>query len=162
MAARPFRVKESRPRHFLSRRDFDVLDLSIRLANPAAFGGYLAAGIFAGILVALLVGRKLGKRTVARFGAGGTPSVGSLEAAVFALMGLLIAFTFSGALNRFDQRRAQIVDEANAVGTASNSPGLLSGNVIQIPIHVPINACGNSINLIGLLNPTAGNVCTNS
>jgi hypothetical protein len=37
---------------------------------------------------------------------------------VFALLGLIIAFTFSGALTRFDTRRAQIVDEANAIGTA--------------------------------------------
>ncbi|MDX3179606.1 chaplin, partial [Streptomyces scabiei] len=36
-----------------------------------------------------------------------------------------------------------------------------SGNVVQIPVHVPINVCGNSINIIGLLNPTAGNVCVN-
>ena len=36
---------------------------------------------------------------------------------MFAILGLLIAFTFSGALTRFDVRRAQIVDEANAIGT---------------------------------------------
>ncbi|MEV7176593.1 chaplin [Kitasatospora sp. NPDC093679] len=52
--------------------------------------------------------------------------------------------------------------DASAVGTATDSPGVLSGNVVQVPIHIPVNACGNSINLIGLLNPTAGNVCTNS
>ncbi|MFC6599546.1 chaplin [Kitasatospora paranensis] len=52
--------------------------------------------------------------------------------------------------------------DATATGTAIGSPGILSGNVIQVPIHIPINLCGNSINLIGLLNPTAGNVCTNS
>jgi len=37
---------------------------------------------------------------------------------VFALLGLLIAFTFSGALSRFDSRRVTVVDEANAIGTA--------------------------------------------
>lgn len=37
---------------------------------------------------------------------------------MFALLGLLIAFTFSGALSRFDSRRVTAVDEANAVGTA--------------------------------------------
>src|SRR5262249_58161625 len=46
------------------------------------------------------------------------PSVGALETAVFALLGLLIAFSFSGALSRFDSRRALVVEEANAVGTA--------------------------------------------
>ncbi|WP_405730841.1 chaplin [Streptomyces sp. NBC_01537] len=47
--------------------------------------------------------------------------------------------------------------EAKAVG----SPGVLSGNVIQVPVDVPINICGNSIGLIHLLNPTTGNVCVN-
>ncbi|MEV5842887.1 chaplin [Streptomyces sp. NPDC048179] len=48
---------------------------------------------------------------------------------------------------------------ANAV--AAHSPGVLSGNVIQVPVHVPINVCGNTINVIGLLNPAFGNTCVN-
>ncbi|MGW7101800.1 chaplin [Streptomyces sp. NPDC054838] len=52
--------------------------------------------------------------------------------------------------------------DAHAEGLAVGSPGLLSGNVVQVPIHIPINACGNSVNVIGLLNPAAGNVCVNS
>ncbi|MFD0151473.1 chaplin [Streptomyces sp. NPDC127132] len=51
--------------------------------------------------------------------------------------------------------------DADAHGAAIGSPGVLSGNVIQVPVHVPINICGNSINVIALLNPTAGNVCIN-
>ncbi|MER7761459.1 chaplin [Streptomyces sp. NPDC097619] len=51
--------------------------------------------------------------------------------------------------------------DAHAEGVAVGSPGVLSGNVIQIPVHVPINICGNSVNLGGLLNPAAGNVCVN-
>ncbi|WP_037602279.1 chaplin [Streptacidiphilus rugosus] len=52
--------------------------------------------------------------------------------------------------------------DATANGSASNSPGFLSGNVIQIPIHIPVNLCGNSINVIGALNPAFGNHCSNS
>ncbi|MEW2583723.1 chaplin [Streptomyces virginiae] len=48
-----------------------------------------------------------------------------------------------------------------AEGFAVGSPGILSGNVVQIPIHIPINVCGNSINVIGALNPAAGNTCVN-
>ena len=51
--------------------------------------------------------------------------------------------------------------DAEAEGVAIGSPGVLSGNVVQIPIHIPINACGNSINVIGALNPAFGNVCAN-
>ncbi|MFE6128322.1 chaplin [Streptomyces sp. NPDC056437] len=52
--------------------------------------------------------------------------------------------------------------DADADGLASGSPGVLSGNVIQVPIHIPINACGNSIGLISVLNPAFGNACVNS
>ncbi|GAA0595078.1 chaplin family protein [Streptomyces crystallinus] len=34
---------------------------------------------------------------------------------------------------------------AYAEGYVSHSPGLLSGNLIQIPINIPINICGNHI-----------------
>ncbi|HSA52550.1 MAG TPA: chaplin [Yinghuangia sp.] len=52
--------------------------------------------------------------------------------------------------------------DSAADGTATNSPGLISGNNIQVPIHLPINACGNTVDIIGLLNPTAGNACANA
>ncbi|MWA14928.1 chaplin [Streptomyces sp. BA2] len=48
---------------------------------------------------------------------------------------------------------------ASAVGAAQNSPGIISGNVLQVPLDVPINACGNSLNVVGLLNPAANNNC---
>ncbi|MFJ9924656.1 MULTISPECIES: chaplin [Streptomyces] len=51
--------------------------------------------------------------------------------------------------------------DAGANGVAANSPGVASGNVIQVPIHVPINLCGNTIDVIGLLNPAFGNTCAN-
>ncbi|WP_437065025.1 chaplin [Streptomyces sp. enrichment culture] len=49
--------------------------------------------------------------------------------------------------------------DSEAVGTTSNSPGVLSGNVIQIPVHVPVDVCGNTVDVIALLNPTLGNGC---
>ncbi|KAB7845447.1 chaplin [Streptomyces mobaraensis NBRC 13819 = DSM 40847] len=51
------------------------------------------------------------------------------------------------------------VADSNANGAAVGSPGVISGNTIQVPIHVPINLCGNSIDIIALLNPTFGNTC---
>ncbi|MEY9847683.1 chaplin [Streptacidiphilus sp. MAP5-3] len=51
--------------------------------------------------------------------------------------------------------------DANANGIAANSPGFLSGNLVQVPVHIPINLCGNSINVIGALNPAFGNTCVN-
>ncbi|MGW0916358.1 chaplin [Streptomyces sp. NPDC002784] len=52
--------------------------------------------------------------------------------------------------------------DAEANGTAAHSPGVLSGNVLQVPIHIPINLCGNTVNVIGLLNPAFGNTCINN
>ncbi|MDA5283363.1 chaplin [Streptomyces sp. NPDC054904] len=52
--------------------------------------------------------------------------------------------------------------DAGAQGAAIGSPGVLSGNLIQVPIHIPINACGNSVSVIGLLNPAFGNTCVNA
>ncbi|CAL9460536.1 chaplin ChpF [Streptomyces sp. enrichment culture] len=51
--------------------------------------------------------------------------------------------------------------DAGAQGAAVGSPGVLSGNVVQVPVHVPVNVCGNTINVIGLLNPAFGNACEN-
>ncbi|MGW7202244.1 chaplin [Streptomyces sp. NPDC054837] len=51
-------------------------------------------------------------------------------------------------------------DSAADAGTAG-SPGVVSGNTIQLPVHVPVNACGNTVNVVGLLNPAAGNTCVN-
>ena len=51
--------------------------------------------------------------------------------------------------------------DAGAQGAAVGSPGVLSGNVVQIPVHVPVNVCGNTIDVIGLLNPAFGNACQN-
>jgi hypothetical protein len=51
--------------------------------------------------------------------------------------------------------------DAGAQGAAVGSPGVLSGNIVQVPIHIPVNVCGNTVNVIGLLNPAFGNTCVN-
>ena len=51
-------------------------------------------------------------------------------------------------------------DDPDPVGVAANSPGLLSGNVIQIPVDLGLNLCGDSIDVVGLLNPATDNTCT--
>ncbi|MET7654611.1 MULTISPECIES: chaplin [unclassified Streptomyces] len=52
--------------------------------------------------------------------------------------------------------------DSGANGVAAHSPGVLSGNVVQVPVHIPVNVCGNTINLVGLLNPAFGNTCVNN
>jgi hypothetical protein len=74
--------------------------------------------MFAGMLGLLGLGRWLGARQLEQDPDAAKPGAGAVEGAVFGLMGLLIAFTFSGAAARFDARRALAVEEANAIGTA--------------------------------------------
>ena len=96
-------------------------------ANPRAVssltmfalaGALFAVGIFLGLLLCLELGRRIGHRRLARDPEAAPVGVGALEGAVFGLLGLLIAFTFSGAAARFDARRQLVVEEANAIGTA--------------------------------------------
>lgn len=77
-----------------------------------------AAVLFVGMVLLLELGRRLGRCRRSRDEEGARAGLGAVEGAVFALMGLLVAFTFSGAAARFDARRQLIVEEANAIGTA--------------------------------------------
>jgi hypothetical protein len=77
-----------------------------------------AAALVVGMLVCLEVGRRVGIRSLARNPERALAGLGTVEGAVFALYGLLLAFTFSGAAARFDTRRQLIAQEANAIGTA--------------------------------------------
>ncbi|WP_443049532.1 chaplin [Streptomyces sp. NBC_00178] len=56
---------------------------------------------------------------------------------------------------------APAMADSGAEAAAVGSPGVLSGNVVQVPIHIPVNVCGNTVNVIGLLNPAFGNACIN-
>src|SRR5262249_34411702 len=70
------------------------------------------------MLLFLQIGRLVGIRRRKEDSGTGGEGVGAVDGAVFALLGLLIAFTFSGAASRFDTRRQLIVEETNDVGTA--------------------------------------------
>ena len=82
------------------------------------FALLLASALFVGMLVFLELGHRLGDRFEAIDPEGAHSGTGPVDGAVFALLGLLVAFTFSGAAARFDGRRHLIVEEANAIGTA--------------------------------------------
>lgn len=71
----------------------------------------LLVGLFATMFVCLEAGFRLGQGR-------GSEGLGAIDGAIFGLMGLLVAFTFSGAAQRFDERRHLIVEEANDIGTA--------------------------------------------
>jgi hypothetical protein len=75
-------------------------------------------GLFAFILLFVWVGRRIGMQRSVEETERERVGLVTVETAIYALLGLMVAFTFSGATSRFDTRRAQTVQEANAIGTA--------------------------------------------
>ena len=86
--------------------------------NHVVMGMAFTLGLMAAMLLFLEIGRRLGGRHRAKDAEGAREGLGAVEGAVFGLMSLLLAFTFSGAASRFDARRHLIVEETNAIGTA--------------------------------------------
>ncbi|KAG0089478.1 hypothetical protein BGZ92_004715 [Podila epicladia] len=74
----------------------------------------------------------------------------------FSIIAIALAATAMVQAAPIDKR-----SETVAQGAAHNSPGWGSGNVINVPITAPVNACGNSVSWIGGLNNAEGNACVN-
>ena len=89
----------------------------------------LISALLISILLSILLGKMLGSRLLHGKPDGDVPGVGLIEGGVFALLGLLVALTFSSAVTRFDARRALLVEEANAIGTAELRIDLLPADV---------------------------------
>ena len=83
-----------------------------------AFNAAVLGGLFVALLVCLEAGRRAGRKAFSRDDRAHPAGLATVEAVTFGLLGLLLAFTFSGAAGRLDVRRGQIVSEANAIATA--------------------------------------------
>jgi hypothetical protein len=81
--------------------------------NPAGWAVVLSIGVFVGAVACLEVAHE---------------GIGTIEAAVFGLLGLLLGFSFAGGTSRLEGRRQLIVNEANAIGTAYLRLDLLPAN----------------------------------
>jgi hypothetical protein len=86
--------------------------------NALHFSILFVSCLFPGMVLCVEIGRFLGRKSHAEDAEGTRAGVGAVEGAIFGLLGLLIAFTFSGAYSRFEARRQLIVQEANNIGTA--------------------------------------------
>jgi hypothetical protein len=86
--------------------------------NPTMIAIAVSGFLFVAMLVLIDIGFRIGKKRKKNIPGTSDEGIGTVDAAVFGLLGLILAFTFSGASNRLDMRRGQIVDEANAIGTA--------------------------------------------
>jgi hypothetical protein len=68
--------------------------------------------VFPAMILLLELGRRLRKRGIV------TEASSAIEGAIFGLFGLLLAFTFSGAVTRYDNHRLLLTEEVNDIGTA--------------------------------------------
>jgi hypothetical protein len=95
----------------------------------ALFAVGVSVAFFIGSLTLLNFGRWLGARYQKREGAESMAGLRTVETAVFALIGLIVAFTISGALYRFDERRQLVLQEANAASTVYDRLGLFEREI---------------------------------
>lgn len=94
--------------------------------NTAAFEDWLSAGsivgvsatLFAAMCVAAVIGMLLRRRRESADEDSESGQEGYIVSAVLGLLALLLGFTFSLAVDRFDARRVLVLEEANAIGTA--------------------------------------------
>ncbi len=86
--------------------------------NPAQWAVVLSIGVFVGVVTCFEVGYRIGRRSSKKNPQSVHEGIGVIEAAIFALLGLLLGFSFAGGTSRLDTKRQLIVQEANAIGTA--------------------------------------------
>src|SRR5262249_19161936 len=95
-----------------------IQELVKKSMNPAHVALGVSTALFIGILACLEIGYRLGRRNLVKNPEHAHEGIGVIEAAVFALLGLLLGFSFAGGTSRLDAKRQLIVQEANAIGTA--------------------------------------------
>jgi ABC-type glycerol-3-phosphate transport system permease component len=86
--------------------------------HPAFLAAGLAVALFVGVLLCSELGYRWGTAQLRSQGPKAFAGASHIEGAIFALLGLLLAFNFAGAAGRLERRHAQLIEEANAVGTA--------------------------------------------
>ncbi|MEV6764207.1 chaplin [Streptomyces sp. NPDC051105] len=73
--------------------------------------------------------------------------------------GMVVAAAAAGMLSLY---ASPALADTDATGTAGGSPGVVSGNNVQAPVNVPVNLCGNSVDVAAALNPAFGGSCANA
>lgn len=86
--------------------------------NPIHWAIVVSISLFVGIVACLEIGYRIGRRSTEKQPELAHDGIGVIEAAVFALLGLLLGFSFAGGTSRLEAKRQLVVQEANAIGTA--------------------------------------------
>ncbi|MER5210522.1 chaplin family protein [Streptomyces sp. NPDC002838] len=72
--------------------------------------------------------------------------------------GVFVAAAATGILSLYGN---PAFADTDSTAVTKDSGGLLSGNIVQVPIEVPVNVCGNSISVIEVIGHAYGNLCVN-
>jgi hypothetical protein len=102
-------------------RSLSMSTLNFFFTNQWAFAVFVTAVLF-GLAE---VGYRIGLRLFAAHDEARRSQIGGVQGAMLGLLGLLLGFTFSMAVNRYEQRRDLVLKEANAIGTTWMRAGLL-------------------------------------
>jgi hypothetical protein len=79
--------------------------------------GVIALGLLLAMIAALEISRRLGLKTRPNLDDAARAQASSLQGAIVGMLALLLAFTLSMAISRYETRRQLVLDEANAIGT---------------------------------------------
>lgn len=85
--------------------------------------------LFVSMLLAIEAGYRLGRRAEQRTDESSRAHVGAIQASLLGVLALLLGFTFSLSLQRYDTRSQAVVDEANAIGTTYLRAQLLQDSI---------------------------------
>ena len=89
----------------------------------------IAAILFASLVLAIELGYRIGCKARASASEASRSHVNAIQASLLGILALLLGFTFSLSLQRYDSRSEAVVDEANAIGTAYLRAQLLPASV---------------------------------
>ncbi|HET7793005.1 MAG TPA: hypothetical protein VFL64_06435 [Rhizobacter sp.] len=98
-------------------------------------GGPITAVLFLTMLVAVELGYRLGLRRKDVANEASRSQISTVQGSILGILALLLAFTFSLALQRYDSRSDAVVDEANAIGTT-----FLRTQLLPMPLRGEVQA----------------------
>ncbi|MAM88354.1 MAG: hypothetical protein CME36_13705 [unclassified Hahellaceae] len=85
----------------------------------------IAVALFVSMMIVVEIGYRLGTRTSGKASEPTKAQINTIQGSLLGILALLLGFTFSLALQRFDARSVAVVDEANAIGTTALRAQLL-------------------------------------
>lgn len=89
---------------------------------------FIVGPLLIALLIAIEVGFRFGHHAAREANTVWQSQVNAIQGSLLGVLALLLGFTFSQALQRFDDRSNSVVNEANAIGTAVLRADLVAGD----------------------------------